>query len=389
MKRKVGIVTFHAAWNYGAVLQCTALSKKLEMMGYDVSVIDYQPKYAEENIVRNPIQEARKLYRELGGTPISYRVYRSLRRAIRCIWDIKDVRKRIEKRKSFEDFREKYLRLTDPYQTEESLYKELPEFDVYVTGSDQLWNASITNDMLDPVYFLSFAKENKKKIAYAVSACNIKKRDEQQLRCLLKGLDRLSIREDKNKELLQALSGQEVAVCPDPTLLIPVQTYEAMEEPIAQAKPYGLIYLLAKDEAKVQCEVLAQKLQHDLGIQMVDASPNKFCKIEGLQKLDGVSPGAWLRLIHNAEYVLTNSFHCMIFASLYHKDCFILPCASDRMERLTEFAKNSGLEDRIVYTTEQINNSIYNKTDYSRFEEFKSRATQRAEEFLAMSIADI
>ena len=359
------------------------------MMGYDVSVIDYQPKYAEENIVRNPIQEARKLYRELGGTPISYRVYRSLRRAIRCIWDIKDVRKRIEKRTSFEDFREKYLRLTDPYQTEESLYKELPEFDVYVTGSDQLWNASITNDMLDPVYFLSFAKENKKKIAYAVSACNIKKRDEQQLRCLLKGLDRLSIREDKNKELLQALSGQEVAVCPDPTLLIPVQTYEAMEEPIAQAKPYGLIYLLAKDEAKVQCEVLAQKLQHDLGIQMVDASPNKFCKIEGLQKLDGVSPGAWLRLIHNAEYVLTNSFHCMIFASLYHKDCFILPCASDRMERLTEFAKNSGLEDRIVYTTEQINNSIYNKTDYSRFEEFKSRATQRAEEFLAMSIADI
>lgn len=375
---KIGIITFHSAINYGAVLQCAALVRTLQNMGHCVQVIDYQPNYAREGVLRNPVKEAIQIYRSLGDRSVGYRLFRVVRRSIRCVIDWRNVFKNIRKQQKFLEFRKKHLPLTKRYTTYEQLKSNPPDQDVYICGSDQLWNADLTNGTLDPALFLDFGDEQVKRLSYAVSACNVDEKSEQQLIQLLKKLDYISLREKKNQVLFNRLSGKETCILPDPTQLLTRDAYEAMEEPCDTQSPYGFIYLLSKDEADKQCNALVCKLMKEKNITFWDGSPNPCCNVSGVKTVDTLSPGEWLYLIHNADYIITNSFHCLSFATIYHKECFILPCHPSRMERLVEFAESNGIKERILYSVNDVDSALNKRMDYAIIEANRKESCLKA-----------
>lgn len=381
MGLRIGIITFHAAWNYGAILQCTALTKKLQSEGHSVYVIDYRPSYAKENIVRNPLKEAIDLYQELTDKSAFYRTLRALRRSIRCVLDWRKIPKVNSKKKKFEEFQRTHLKLTRRYNTLEQLKKDPPDMDVYICGSDQLWNPSLTNGKLDPAYFLDFGGKEVKRLAYAVSACNINNEIAEQCILQLKNLNYISLREKKNQRMFEIIVGRDVSIMPDPTQLLSSVTYGAMEQTYRIQKPYIFIYLLSKDEATDQCNALVRKLIKSKEVVIVDASPNKSCTASNIKKIDYLAPGEWLYLIHHADCVVTNSFHCLSFATIYQKEMYILPCNSNRMERLEEFAEVNGLSERIVYTSEDVDRALDKKIDYLMMKSGIERARQNANDF--------
>ena len=384
VKLKIGIVTFHMAWNYGAVLQCAALSTVLEKRGHDVRIINYVPDYSEERIFRNPIKEGMKLYHELSNKGKAYRIARALRRTIRRVLDVRIIGDRKKINNVFQKFQLEHFHLTRRFHSLEELRADPPDFDVYISGSDQLWNSSLTNGALDPVYFLQFGPKTAKRIAYAVSACNVHEKMKNTFAQMLPNFDYISLRESKFQDKISLWGNKQVYINPDPTVLLDAEEYERMEQPILLQTPFVFIYLLSKEGAVTQCEMLVDTLNQNRNLTIIDGSPNSFCKIPGLRNMKVLSPGEWLYLIHHADYVITNSFHCMVLSTIFRKNLFILPCTPSRIERLEEFAEYAGLKDRIVYNPEDVGHAVNNKIDFFAFEAYQKHMQNTADRFLDM-----
>lgn len=146
---RIGILTFHRAHNYGAVLQCYALQEVLKSMGHEVLVIDYRQPFIEA--IYSPFN-----FHRLKGLLLHPRgIYRYVR----------SISQRLRKRRIYTAFQNKHLRLTKPRQ------KNIPEdFERYVIGSDQLWGLHCLGGIADDVYLGNFKHKSQSKImGYAIS----------------------------------------------------------------------------------------------------------------------------------------------------------------------------------------------------------------------------
>ena len=152
---KLGILTFHGAHNYGAVLQCYALQEVLTKMGHDVYVIDYRQPYINEVYKIFSFQILKRKMKNLGAVAdyVRYNIFRA-----------SAIKKR---REHFEEFTSKYLNLTLPCDAE-----SVPvDFDAYIIGSDQVWSQVCTGGDFDDVYFGKFRRnEDSRVIGYAISS---------------------------------------------------------------------------------------------------------------------------------------------------------------------------------------------------------------------------
>ena len=168
---KVGIITCHRAFNYGAVLQTYALQKFLKNHGYEVEVIDYTPQYI------------RKSYNK----SILKRIIRPLLRS----YDFK------KSNQVFGSFLNQEVNLTEKrYYSYEELEENPPDCDAYIAGSDQIWNCNIENGK-DDAFFLKFVPNNKIKISYAasISMDEIPQNQKNRFKENLKDFNHISVRE--------------------------------------------------------------------------------------------------------------------------------------------------------------------------------------------------
>ena len=174
-----GIITFHRAVNYGAVLQTYALQEALRNLNIDSEVIDYR-----DNIIDNRFKffydkSLKKLVKDFIYFPIFYR-----------------------KNKKFEKFIEGNIVTTKKIIRNCDELNQLKEFDQYITGSDQVWNYRLTN--WDEAYFLDFVKDNKKKNSYAASfgMNEIPKKEQEKYKSLLSQFNHISVREENGIEII-------------------------------------------------------------------------------------------------------------------------------------------------------------------------------------------
>ena len=209
--KKIGILTFHCAHNYGAVLQCYALQETLKKMGHDVEVIDYRPQYllspyAVFNINRIKSNNPLKI------------IKRSIRETIL-------LGVRLKRYYTFYQFIKNKLSLSSRI----TKYNIPESYDVYIMGSDQIWNPKITEGF-DPVYFgnFNFQKGSKKYISYAASmeANELNNQAKNTYKKFLKNFDSISVRENQLAELLQPLSEKNIETVLDPTLLADNQIWD-------------------------------------------------------------------------------------------------------------------------------------------------------------------
>lgn len=320
-KLRVGILTFHAVSNYGAVLQAYALTRYLQNQGHDVELIDYQPDY----LMRRYQITAKSLLH-----PISW-----------FKW-LKAVK--------FRGFSKKHLKVSSQrFASEVELVAAADRYDVVITGSDQVWNPEIAKPpMVDPAFFLDFVAEGKPRISYAASfgVGSIAKEFHTEVRKLLGRMDAIAIREQSGKDIVCGLIGEEVQVevVPDPTLLL--ESYDELA-----VKPnldnYVFVYRV---QTSGLVERVARAASESSGARMVKGfNTIRFWKENAKVVLP--DPMGWLGYIKYADVVVTNSFHGTIFSILFQKKFFTVSLtgkAAKRNARLLFLLQKLGLEGRFI-----------------------------------------
>lgn len=292
--------------NYGQLLQCYALQKYLRDAGHDAYLIRYK------NEERSPLwKRCFKVFNPL----ILYRYIKNK------INSRKVKNEQTMNNRYFDEFRKKYISQSEKFY---SSYKELkenpPEADIYIVGSDQVWNFSYLKKYSDKhAYMLDFGKETTKKMSYAASwSMNSLTSDLiDEIKPLLKKFSYVSVREENGVDLCKQCGYDNAEFVCDPTMLLDVEIYRNLyqsEVVRKQDKKYLLLYMLNNE-----CDFNIQKVYDfakDKNLEVVYVTGNGV--LDSRNKFFATIP-EWLYLIDNAEYVITNSFHCCVFSSLFKK----------------------------------------------------------------------
>lgn len=328
---KTGIMTFHAAINYGSALQAFALQEYLSGRGHDVSVIDYISK------------SQRRLYPSAFSFSSRYNAKCTLSRLFRPVSGWKEMEMMSEKRSAFHAFCQARLRLTpERFSSEEELRRhDWSSYGLLVSGSDQIWNLSAID--ASPAYFLDFVK-GIRKVAYAPSAgphpeC-------RELTCVAKARDLISdyyavsVRE---KATADFYSLEDVPVLPDPVVLHDADFYRSSEcSPAVAGLPEKYVLYYAPGRKSHAAEMLADAASAGMLGKKSAAVLTKQTRIPVLSVCDGASssypvfslpvpcgPDGFLYLVDKASCTVGTSYHLMVFSMLFGKDFWCPDAASD------------------------------------------------------------
>ncbi|MBQ8015579.1 MAG: polysaccharide pyruvyl transferase family protein [Clostridia bacterium] len=340
--KKVKIITIHFGTNHGSVLQAYALSNYLKSVGCDAQIIDYIPdRYKIWN----------SLVSKKGGhypLPVLMAYYPVA------------VLKSARIRKLFENFLNKNLNLTGRYASNDNLKKNPPEADAYISGSDQVWNNDY-NGNNDFSYFLDFAPEKSKRIAYAASFGkeNITEKDYiSNIKPLLESFDAVSVRETDAQNILNELEIPSTHVV-DPVFLLTKEQWKKFGNPVQTDKPYILVYVM--DGLYSELLDYAQKLKEKTG-NMIYVVSFKKIKDERIDKcFHFASPKDFIGLIENADAVVTNSFHGTAFSVLFQKK-FISIGKEKYNSRMISLLEKLSLETHFVPTGSNLFEDVVEKT---------------------------
>lgn len=332
---RVGILTFHRAENFGAVLQCYALQKFLEREGYDVSVIDYRCEAIERVYA---IYDFKLLVHR-------YNLFASVRSFFMRMKYRKD---KIKKKRQYKQFREVYLNLTNSLS---SITQDLG-FDAYIVGSDQVWNTTLTHGYIGE-YLLDFPMSNNAlKIAYAVSSeeSAIKNINQykKEFEKALSSFTAISVREEMFKEKLGKLFNIKINVCIDPTFLLDKSDYDRLLPP-QKKRNYILVYHMAES---ADASKLADRLAEDSGKEVVEIHAN-FSKRLKQRHLQNAGPIELLEYIAYADIVITTSFHGLAFSLIMNKNFYVI--SKHDNQRLRNILTIVGLKSRLVNNINHIN----------------------------------
>lgn len=319
-KKQVGVITFHNYDNYGAILQSYALQQKLEELGTQPEIIDYNCKY-----ISNPFRLERLrnkgLFNYIYGI-IGYFCY--IPRRIKC-----------------NAFRKK-IKYSEPF-TSKTLKNADGKYDIYISGSDQIWDWNLTG--FDKAYFLDFVTEGKK-CSYAASIGENLPTEEhrEKYAMLLKNFDNILMRESYGADVVEELIGHKPECACDPTLLLTADEWETvMAKPIMK-KPYILVYQLGVNTKLVD---FTKKLKKTTGLDVVYVPFPLVGALKCRPRIfDG--PSEWLRLFKDAQYVVTDSFHGAVFSILFHKKFYIYANGHHINKRVDEFLKRLNLTECVI-----------------------------------------
>lgn len=299
---RIKTITCHDVYNFGASLQAFALVKYLQSLGHDVEVIDYKPPYLSNQFriwgVTNPAYNK----------PILREIYQILKLPGR-------ISSRFGKRKrEFDRFSKLHLPKTKiRYGSYCQLVENPPEADLYIAGSDQIWNTMFMNGK-DPAFYLSFAPESSERISYAASIA-VDDIDDC-LRDFVKenvmNLDRVSIREETGVRILQSLGVNDIQRVLDPVFLISVSDWSGLITRTEKSEKYVFVYDFENDSKIRQ---YAEEISEKNGWKIYSALPCKYAD----KCVHNSGPIDFLKYVFEAQYVVTNSFHAIVFSIIFRK----------------------------------------------------------------------
>ena len=352
--KSIGINTIHGCQNnYGGALQCFALYEHLRREGYAVEVIDLHRPVDPDYVDSIRFRRMR--------TRLTLTVF--VRGWVKELTGIRRLRKPAPgptlnpvARKRFDAFNAR-VRLSAPYRSIPALYKRPPHYDVYLAGSDQLWNPTQPY-CLEP-YFLTFVRNPKAlKLSYGTSIglSDITPREKALFRRWLASFDVISVREEQARRLLEAVTGRTVHRVPDPTFLLDPADWTGMAVPPAE-EGYVLVFDLGHGEHLVQAAIrIAQATGRRVKVvnQAYALAPHPLVDV-----VPDAGPLEFIGLIHAAGLVLTNSFHCTVFSLITGVRNFYTyitpePPGQSRGSRITDLLALYGLSDRVIHSTDEL-----------------------------------
>jgi len=316
---KIGILTIHTAFNYGAMLQAYALQIAIIRLGYDVQIIDYYPKEVEKtnfmrNITPNPRQIVKYIYARINP----------------------NVQKKINR---FNAFRNR-MQLTSRYFDRNELYLNPPSFDAYMVGSDQVWNMERG---FDSFWFLDFVKD-KLKISYASSfgTATIASEYNKKLKEQLTGFNAISVRESDGVNIIKEATGLNAIQVLDPTFLLSDGDWIKL----AARRQFRGDYILAYGFSRsIEFNKLIINVKNRYKLPVVAIAIGTHFPFDVDKCFLNVGPSEFLALFRDAKAICTDSFHGIAFSINFRKTFFSIPHAT-RNSRLDSLLSLLNLRDR-------------------------------------------
>ncbi|MEL7568243.1 MAG: polysaccharide pyruvyl transferase family protein [Dehalobacterium sp.] len=373
---KIGILTFHYAINYGAVLQTYATQKWLLKQGIESDIINYVPieqesKYHPDIIKKNYLVN------------FKFNPLRSIARLVK--YKLLTERDYVEKTNKFNIFIENNLKMTHIIKCKEELsYLNNDGYDGFICGSDQIWNPEITKEF-DKTYFCDFVNESIKRIAYAASAGDTSILSQAEYKKdffrLIKNFNFIGVRERSLADFIVDESDMNAIVTLDPTLLLEKDDYEEVTASLQHIdKNYVLIYQLART---TKAKEIAAQIAKERNLEIIELCGMLYNKPHSKDIICNAGPSEMLGFIRDASYVVTNSFHGTTLSIIYQKD-FSTILSKKRNSRIIDLLESLKLSNRIV--REDTKDIVTNSINYTIHLEFLEGMKKQSYEFLKKSI---
>lgn len=336
---KIGIVTVHRANNYGAAVQAYALQHILRNYGLDAQFIDYVGDFLKYPF---GIENFRK--KGLVGETFTFLGELS----------------RLPRRKKFNEFRKSYFICTEEVKKEELCGLE-EQFDLFIAGSDQVWNYKITNQ--DGAYLLDFVKNYDKKGSYAASfgLTRIERKYREWYSQNLSNIKYLNIREKSAIPIVKKYTNRTPKVVLDPTLLLAKTEWEKIAVNPKMQGDYILSYQVGIDRHLVKYTAFLSKAT-GLPVYSIPFTQGGYIKMHPVWNS---GPLEWLGWIKNARYVVTDSFHGMALSIIFERN-FAVNISSQGQalsSRLKDLLNLTGIKGRNI---DEIGNIVVEEIDYSK-----------------------
>lgn len=325
---KIGLLTFHGAHNYGAVLQAYATQEKIKEIGFDIEVIDYNPAYLIKQ----------KIFPTSSYNSISVNLKLIIEGIISLPWKLK-------RRANFQKFINQKLQLSNQKYLQNP-FSENTDYDLYIMGSDQIWNCKLTKGF-DSVYLGNFkTKPTAKKITYAASMSHygLSISQKEEFSNLLSNFNAISVREKELEDLLAKEFKVTSTTVVDPTFLLTKDKWKSISIKPDIKKKYILVYAVGLQEETMK---LAKKIakQFDLEVVELTMGVDKKAVVNNYQK---ASPEEYVGLFEYAAFVITSSFHGTAFSIIFNKPFYSIEQGNDKDSRQKTLLDNLGLTDRFI-----------------------------------------
>ena len=309
-KGKVAIVNRTNLKNYGSVLQVYALCQAVKKLGFDSEVI-WQTGNMSKNWDIRPNKVIKTGLKLLLNPSLLWSTVKTIRSVNSTVIDP-------VKGKLFDDFVSKFIVRSFYAPSEIKKVASSNEYYKFICGSDQVW---VTTTLYpDPMMYLRFAPRNKR-IAYAPSLGRdyIPRYNRRTIRRYIDEIDHVSVREMTGRELIKELTGRDVPVVADPTLLIRSMEWDSVKSDIGLPNHYVLCYFLTEPSDKVKTSIS----------RLVRENKKKLVILGHLSEIDlpesivlrpDAGPGEFLSYTSNADLVITDSYHGMLFSLIFHRN---------------------------------------------------------------------
>ena len=360
---KIKTITCHEVYNYGASLQEYALLEFLNNHGHDASVIHYKPPYLSGHF---------KMW------SVSPRFDKPILKQLYLLAKLPSRLKALKKKKAFDVFHDNYIPTDDRLYTNNKELKEItPEGDVFICGSDQIWNSFFQNGK-DPAFYLNFVPDNKVKISYAASFAidELEASVKPLVQENVARMEAVSVRETSGLRILEDLSIEKATQVLDPVFLLERSHWDHFIFPITE--DYIFIYDF---DSNPLIKAIALELKQEKGWKIYSLNQNiDYADVN--YWLEG--PERFLSLVSQSKINLTNSFHSLAFSLIFQQQFVVVNRTEKINTRMRDLLQLLDLEANLVTTKKDYD--VLNKIDFAKVVPVQDQHIERSRQFLKNSL---
>lgn len=366
---KIAVITLKDSPNYGGILQAYALQKVIQKMGYQCDLIDYMN------------CDFKKKFSFMGRPKKMSKLY----------WIYKKIQYPLMvymMNKMMPFYR--HMNLTKHFINKGELSSLNQDYDIFITGSDQVWACDL--NFYDDSYFLSFADDKKLKISYAASFGRtwemMNNYEKNFIKKNLERLDYISLREESGMEIVKNLTGRTDSIdVLDPTLLLDKDEWMKIGKP-CKHNDYILCYLMQSRKNDSAALSFSKELSRRTGQRIIKICRGLTSVIWG-ETIFVPTVEDFLGLFNGASYVVTNSFHGVAFSVIFHKQFSVYvegDASSGRNSRIFNICSKLGLLNRIKIVGFDTGKTVEQRIDYSDVDSRLSFLSDYSKNFIQKSI---
>ena len=363
---KIGLMTIHHAYNFGAMLQAYATFKVINEMGHDVEFIDYDNEtFAGERKIFLPCNSVGNILRNF-----------------RSLLQFKQLKERV---KRYEAFYQKLNVSKSKYNRNN--INSVKGYDLVITGSDQTFSLYLTNNPADIRPFFLKDVNCSKKISYASSMgekfYKLKQGDDIWMKECLADFRHISVREKGSADYIEKLTGKRPAVVLDPTLLRSADQWNLDSEESNYAKGDYIAFYTVLSEPWVIKYV--EKFAKDTGLKVIAMHPRTRYEMRAnFNYVGALGPSEFLTIIKNAKYVITTSFHATSFSIIFQKQFVSLKIGEGN--RLSSLLNQLCLVKQLICENDMDFSVLLDPIDFSMPQELLNKEKLASMNYLRNSI---